>query len=298
VPLGVGSTAAIALLAAVVLIGLRFPNYISGKQYEEELALARRVQNDLFPRDGVSTNTLEFAARFIPSRQVGGDLYDIFETDDRGVAILLGDVSGKGLSAALLMGVVQGAVRTSSDSGLATHHEYAAERLNHLLCMKTARERFVSLFWCYLNPEGNRLSYINAGHLPAVLVRERFGRADIWRLEQGGGPVLGVLPGARYRQAEVDIEPGDLLVIFSDGVSEATNANGAEFGEEGIVQSVQRVWQNTAAGVCDGILADVRKFLGDMPPHDDQTLLVVRLQHVAKAGGPVPSGAAVESVTG
>jgi hypothetical protein len=282
-PLGVGSTAAIALLGAVVLIGLRFPSYMSGKQYEEELALARRVQNDLFPRDGVPTSSLEFAARFIPSRQVGGDLYDIFETDDRGVAIVLGDVSGKGLSAALLMGVVQGAVRTSSDSGLATHHEYAAERLNHLLCMKTARERFVSLFWCYLNPEGNRLSYINAGHLPAMLVRERFGRADIWRLEQGGGPVLGVLPGASYRQAEVDIEPGDLLVIFSDGVSEATNAEGAEFGEEGIVESVTRVWQNSAAGVCDGILADVRRFLGDMPPHDDQTLLVVRLAHVAKS---------------
>jgi serine phosphatase RsbU (regulator of sigma subunit) len=288
-PLGVGSTAAIALLAAVVLIGLRFPSYISGKQYEEELALARRVQSDLFPRDGVPTSTLEFAARFIPSRQVGGDLYDIFETDDRGVAILLGDVSGKGLSAALLMGVVQGAVRTSSDSGLATHHEYAAERLNHLLCMKTARERFVSLFWCYLNPEGNRLSYINAGHLPAVLVRERFGRADVWRLEQGGGPVLGVLPGARYRQAEVDIEPGDLLVIFSDGVSEAANAEGAEFGEERIVESVKRVWQNSAAGVCDGILADVRKFLGNQPPHDDQTLLVVRLQHVAKSDGEVHS---------
>lgn len=287
IPLGVGSTAAIALLAAVVLIGLRFPSYISGKQYEEELALARRVQRDLFPRDGVPTGNLEFAARFIPSREVGGDLYDIFETDDRGVAILLGDVSGKGLSAALLMGVVQGAVRTSSDSGLATHHEYAADRLNHLLCMKTARERFVSLFWCYLNPEGNRLSYINAGHLPAVLVRERFGRADVWRLEQGGGPVLGVLPGARYRQAEVDIEPGDLLVIFSDGVSEATNAEGAEFGEDGIIESVKRVWQNSAAGVCDGILTDVGKFLGDQPPHDDQTLLVVRLQHVAKSGGEI-----------
>ncbi|HVW08597.1 MAG TPA: PP2C family protein-serine/threonine phosphatase [Bryobacteraceae bacterium] len=287
IPLAVGSTAAIALLAAVVLIGLRFPSYISGKQYEEELALARRVQSDLFPRDGVPTSNLEFAARFIPSRQVGGDLYDIFETDDRGVAIVLGDVSGKGLSAALLMGVVQGAVRTSSDTGLSTHHEYAADRLNHLLCMKTARERFVSLFWCYLNPEGNRLSYINAGHLPAVLVRERFGRADVWRLEQGGGPVLGVLPGARYRQAEVDIEPGDLLVIFSDGVSEATNAEGAEFGEDGIVESVKRVWKNSAAGVCDGILGDVRKFLGDMPPHDDQTLLVVRLQQVAKPEGEV-----------
>lgn len=283
IPLGVGSAAALALLAAVILIGLRFPSYISSKQYEEELALARRVQSDLFPSDSVPASNLEFAARFIPSREVGGDLYDIFETDDRGVAIVLGDVSGKGLSAALLMGVVQGAVRTSSDTGLATHHEYAAERLNHLLCMKTARERFVSLFWCYLNPEGTMLSYINAGHLPALLVRERFGRADVWRLEQGGGPVLGVLPGARYKHAEVEVEPGDLLVIFSDGVSEAANAEGGEFGEDGIVEAVKRVWNNPASGVCDGILAEVRKFLGDEPPHDDQTLLVVRLTTVANS---------------
>ena len=138
----VGCTAAIALLAAVIIIGLRFPSYISGKQYEEELALARRVQRDLFPAEGVPTGNVEFAARFIPSRQVGGDLYDVFETDDGGVAMVLGDVSGKGLSAALLMGVVQGAVRTSSDAGLAENHEYAAERLNHLLCMKTARRTF------------------------------------------------------------------------------------------------------------------------------------------------------------
>ncbi len=279
-PLGVGSTAAIALLAAVVIIGLRFPHYLNSKQYEEELALARRVQHDLFPREGVSTGNMEFAARFIPSRQVGGDLYDIFETDDGGVAMVLGDVSGKGLSAALLMGVVQGAIRTSSDAGLAERHEYAAERLNHLLCVKTARERFVSLFWCYLNKEGDRLSYINAGHLPALLVRERFGRPDVWRLEQGGGPVLGVLPTARYKPAEVDIEPGDLLVVFSDGVSEATNAAGDEFGEEGIIESVKREFQKSASGVCEGILSDVRAFLGDELPHDDQTLMVVKLERV------------------
>jgi hypothetical protein len=283
VPLGVGSTAAIALLAAVIIIGVRFPHYIRSKQFEEELALARRVQNDLFPREGTPTGNVEFAARFIPSRQVGGDLYDVFETGDGGVAMVLGDVSGKGLSAALLMGVVQGAVRTSSDSGLATNHEYAAERLNHLLCMKTARERFVSLFWCYLNREGTRLSYINAGHLPALLVRERFGRPDVWRLEQGGGPVLGVLPIATYKQAEIDIEPGDLLVVFSDGVSEAANAAGDEFGEEGIVESVKRLWRDSAGGVCDGILADVRAFLGKLPPHDDQTLMVIRLERIPAA---------------
>jgi sigma-B regulation protein RsbU (phosphoserine phosphatase) len=210
--------------------------------------------------------------------------------------MVLGDVSGKGLSAALLMGVVQGAVRTSSDSGLASRHEYAAERLNHLLCRKTARERFVSLFWCYLNHEGTRLTYINAGHLPALLVRDRFGKPDVWRLEQGGGPVLGVLPGVKYKQAEIDIEPDDLLVVFSDGVSEAANASGAEFGEDGIIESVKREWRNSAGGVCDGVLADVRRFLGDELPHDDQTLMVVRLAHVAHAAGGVRRAEAEVSV--
>jgi serine phosphatase RsbU (regulator of sigma subunit) len=284
----VGCSAAIALLVAVVVIGLRFRHYLQGKQYEEELALARRVQHDLFPTESVPTGNIEFAARFIPSRQVGGDLYDIFETDDGGVGMVLGDVSGKGLSAALLMGVVQGAVRTSSDAGLAEHHEHSAERLNHLLCMKTARERFVSLFWCYLNRDANHLSYINAGHLPALLVRERFGKPDVWRLEQGGGPVLGVVPGARYKQAEVDIEPGDLLVVFSDGISEAANAAGDEFGEEGIIESVMRNWKRPAAEVCDAVLADIGKFLDKEVPHDDQTLMVVRLEHVGAARDAAP----------
>ena len=104
-PLGVGSAAALALLAAVIIIGLRFPHYISGRQYEEELALARRVQHDLFPTEGIPTGNVEFAARFIPSRQVGGDLYDIFETDDGGVAMVLeAGISGKGFPQRCLWG--------------------------------------------------------------------------------------------------------------------------------------------------------------------------------------------------
>jgi sigma-B regulation protein RsbU (phosphoserine phosphatase) len=183
------------------------------------------------------------------------------------------------------MGVVQGAVRTSSDSDLAEHHEYSAERLNRLICVKTARERFVSLFWCYLNKDATLLSYINAGHLPALLVRERFGKPDVWRLEQGGGPVLGVLPAARYRRAEVAIEPGDVLIVFSDGISEAANAQGDEFGEDGIIASAKRHWQKPAADICDGILADIRTFLDKELPHDDQTLMVVRLEHVTSENG-------------
>ena len=275
----VGMAAGLALLGAVLILGLRFPHYMRGRRMDEELSLARRVQLDLFPSEDPATVALPFAGRCVPALQVGGDLYDVFETDDGEVAVVLGDVSGKGLPAALLMGVVQGAVRASSGSGAAAHHEQATERLNHLLCMKTAGERFVSLFWCFFDRQLSVLRYINAGHLPPLLVRYEDGVTPrIIRLDQGG-PVLGMLPGARYTQAVEPVLAGDLLVVFSDGILEATDMHGAEFGEEGVVAATEKNWNDSPAEICDAVLEAVRLFLGKELPHDDQTLLVVRLDH-------------------
>ncbi len=277
----VGTAAGLALLGAMLILGLRFPHYMRGKRVEEELSLARRVQLDLFPAEDSETVALPFAARCVPALQVGGDLYDVFETDDGEVALVLGDVSGKGLPAALLMGVVQGAVRASCGTGAAANHEQAAERLNHLLCMKTARERFVSLFWCFFDRQANVLRYINAGHLPPLLVRyEEAAGPRIIRLDQGG-PVLGLLPGARYTEAVEPVLPGDLLVVFSDGILEATDAAGEEFGEEGIVASIEQNWTKPPAAICNAVIDAVGRFLGKELPHDDQTLLVVRLDLAA-----------------
>lgn len=276
----VGCAASLALLGAMLLIGLRFRGYMRSKHIEEELSVARRVQHDLFPTDDSISSRLGFAARCVPAYQVGGDLYDVFETDDGEVALILGDVSGKGLPAALLMGVVQGAVRASVGTGAAANHEQAAERLNHLLCMKTARERFVSLFWCYYDRERGGIRYINAGHLPPLLVRRTTEGTKIFRLDEGG-PVLGLLPGVRYRQASIDAEPGDLLVVFSDGILEAANEKDEEFGEEGIATAIERHWGGNPTEICSSILEDVRTFLGTCTPQDDQTLLVVKLDPVA-----------------
>jgi len=275
----VSCSAAFALMGAVVLIGIRFPHYMRGKKVDEELALARRVQLDLFPTPESLAVDLPFAAQCVPAWQVGGDLYDVFDTDDGEVALILGDVSGKGLPAALLMGVVQGAVRASSGSGVAANHEQAAERLNQLLCMKTARERFVSLFWCYFDPQVSTLRYINAGHLPPLLIRNDGSSAQVVRLDEGG-PVLGLLPGARYTQAVVQVRSGDLLVVYSDGILEAENARGDEFGEAGIIAAIEK-HPNTAPGeICSAVLDEVRVFLGPGLPQDDQTLLIARLDRV------------------
>jgi len=281
----VGCSAGFALLAAVIVIGIRFRYYLRGKQVEEQLAMARLVQFDLLPPGKLLTRDLEFAAQCVPAWQVGGDFYDAFETDDHQIALILGDVSGKGLSAALVMGVVQGAVHASSGTGPAANHEQSAERLNQLLCMKTARERFVSLVWCYFDPLTSVLGYINAGHLPPLLVRQTAdGSFEVQRLDEGG-PVLGVLPGATYRQSRVDVKAGDLLVVFSDGILEAANALDEEFGEDRILDVVKENWAGSPTEICDAVLAKVRTFLGKELPHDDQTLMVVRLQGVAKLSG-------------
>jgi serine phosphatase RsbU (regulator of sigma subunit) len=281
----VGCSAGFALLAAVIVIGFRFRNYLRGKQVEEQLAMARLVQFDLLPPGKLLTHDLEFAAQCVPAWQVGGDFYDAFETDDHQIALVLGDVSGKGLSAALVMGVVQGAVHASNATGPAAHHEQGAERLNQLLCMKTARERFVSMVWCYFDPVASVLGYINAGHLPPLLIRQRDnGNFEVHRLDEGG-PVLGVLPGATYRQSRVAILPGDLLVVFSDGILEAANSRDEEFGEERILAAVEENWAGSPTQICDAVLAKVRVFLGKELPHDDQTLMVVRLQGVAAQAG-------------
>lgn len=281
----VGVSAALALWAAVIIIAFRFRAYLRGKKIEEQLAMARLVQFDLLPPGRLSTHDLEFAAQCVPAWQVGGDFYDAFETADHHVALVLGDVSGKGLSAALVMGVVQGAVHAANATGGAANHEQAAERMNHLLCKKTSRERFVSLVWCYFDPAASVLNYINAGHLPPLLIRHHDnGPFEVIRLEDGG-PVLGVLPGATYKQSQVSVQPGDLLVVFSDGILEATNKGEEEFGEERILAAVKDNWSGSPSAICDAVLSRVRTFLDKELPHDDQTLMVVRLQGVAVHAG-------------
>lgn len=283
----VGVSAALALWAAVIIIGFRFRSYLRGKKVEEQLAMARLVQFDLLPPGRLLTRDLEFAAQCVPAWQVGGDFYDAFETGEHGhgqVALVLGDVSGKGLSAALVMGVVQGAVHAANATGSAANHEQSAERLNQLLCKKTSRERFVSLVWAYFDPVSSTLSYINAGHLPPMLIRRKNdGQFETIRLDEGG-PVLGVLPGATYKQTQVPVQPGDLLVVFSDGILEALNSADEEFGEDRILAAVEDNWTGSPSQITDAVLARVRAFLGKELPHDDQTLMVVRLQ-----GSPRPA---------
>jgi serine phosphatase RsbU (regulator of sigma subunit) len=273
----IGCLAAIALLVSMAMIGLMFNRYIRARQLEQQLELARSVQNDLLP----ALQGVNFAAAFLPAATVGGDFYDVFSTDDAPVSLVLGDVAGKGISAALLMGVLHGAIRSMRWTRSAADQEEASQWLNRFLCEKTARERFVSLFWAYFLPETGMLRYVNAGHLPPLLIRIQSNGETVERLE-AGGPVLGLLPAAQYCSGTAKVEPGDVLVVFSDGVCEAANIHDEEFGDARIAEIVRRNIELSPQEICDAILREVAQFLGTMKPHDDQTLLVVRLVPATK----------------
>jgi hypothetical protein len=272
----VGLTASFALLIAVVVIGLRTPQYLRGRHLEGELLLARLVQRDLQPKPQSLSADVVFAASAVAADHVGGDFYDIFEAAPGKTAIVLGDVSGKGVSAALLVSVLQGAIRSSTSS----RHETACDRINRMLCELTARNRFATLFWGLFDAETGTLRYVNAGHAAPTLIRH--GQNRIERLDQGG-PVLGLLPSARYSAGSVKIDHRDTLILYSDGVNEAANQNEEEFGEDRLQEMVSHAEQASPDELCERIMTQVNAFASAGPPPDDRTLMVVRFQRSGAA---------------
>jgi hypothetical protein len=273
--LAINCSGALALLATVVIAGLGFRSYARGRRLELQLEIARQVQSELLPSRTEAFEPVSLATVYRPAEQVSGDFYDVFRAGDGRIAIVMGDVSGKGVPAALVMGVIHGAVRSSGWSESTSAHEGESGRLNLLLCEKAAVSRYASMFWCYYEPLTRRLCYVNAGHHPPLLVGERGHGVEITRLD-AGGPVLGLLPGARYEQARCDVRPGDMLVLYSDGLIEATNPAGEEYGESRLREFLARAQAGSPDDVRDAILESASAFLGPAPPRDDLTLVVAK----------------------
>ncbi|MGA2263923.1 MAG: PP2C family protein-serine/threonine phosphatase, partial [Acidobacteriota bacterium] len=269
--------AALGLAAAMILIWVQFPRYVRGKQMEEQLELARKVQADLLPPSNAALGGLDFAAACVPAWQVGGDFYDVFTTNQDHVAIVLGDVAGKGLSAALLMSMLHGALRSMRWMETPADQEISWRQLNYLLSTRTAPERFASLFWGSYDREARIIRYVNAGHLPPLLMRRNSnGTCQISRLDKGG-PILGVIPTATYHQGEIAVQPGDLLVLYSDGIVEAANASEEEFGEKRLCSIIQENCARPSSEILDEILKQVRAYIQEEEPRDDMTLVVARI---------------------
>jgi sigma-B regulation protein RsbU (phosphoserine phosphatase) len=243
---------------------------IESRRLEEELAIAKSIQERLFPKRIPEANGYEIAAHSTPTRHIGGDYYDAIALDDGRLLLAIADVSGKGVPAALLMSNVQATLRAlaSSEIDLAA----SASRINEIIYANTDLNKYATFFYGILDPKRNTLVYTNAGHNPPIL--QRVG-GDVETLETGGLPV-GLMPGSGYEVGVVEIEEGDVLALYTDGVTEAENTEGEEYGPERLESLVREGASESALGLLERIVGDVARFAAGMPQGDDITAMVVK----------------------
>ncbi|MCC6536494.1 MAG: SpoIIE family protein phosphatase [Bryobacterales bacterium] len=241
------------------------------RMMKKELEQAADIQRNLLPRHPPPVDGLELAAFSYPCRSVGGDYFDYLKMPGGRLGILVGDVAGKGLSAALLMSSLQARVQVLIDEpgDLAN----LMSRLNTSVARTCPGNRFVTFFLCAYDPATGELAYSNAGHNPPYLVRAASGEIEALT---AGGPVLGILPGARYESASMQLERGDVVVMFSDGITEAQSPTQEEYGEERLLEAIRPVARMTAAEIAKTIGDSVEAFMANAPAADDITLVVAR----------------------
>ncbi|MGA2483703.1 MAG: SpoIIE family protein phosphatase [Candidatus Acidiferrales bacterium] len=235
---------------------------------EKEVEEARAIQEGFLPKEIPQISGFEIAAAWQPARIVGGDYFDVLSFGGDRLGLCIADVAGKGLPAALLMSNLQAAVRGLAMPSLPP--DGLCERLNSLVCQNIASDRFITFFYAELDGRGRRLRYANAGHNAPILLR-RDGSRD--RLREGGA-VLGVFPNQGFAARTMELAPGDRLVLFTDGVTEAGNSAGEEFGEERLLRLLEENRAATAGGLQKKILAAAGEFCRGIW-EDDATLIVL-----------------------
>ncbi len=246
---------------------------IERQRLERELAIGRQIQLGLLPKDCPVVPGWEFAAVYQAARQVGGDFYDFPELpgEPGRLGLVIADVADKGVPAALMMALSRAMVRTATADGRGP--SAALGLANELILKHSQTDLFVSAFYATLDTRGGRLTYANAGHNRPLWVQISSG--EIQELA-ARGIVLGVLEDIELEEREIDVAPGDLLVFYTDGVTEAMNTDGQQFGRERLRAAVAATPEASAQHIIAAVVDAVRAFTGDAPQSDDLTLLVVK----------------------
>jgi sigma-B regulation protein RsbU (phosphoserine phosphatase) len=238
------------------------------RQQEQEIAEARAIQQGLLPREISQLPGYEIAAAWQSALTVGGDYYDVLPFGDSELGFCIADVAGKGLPAAFLMSNLQAAVRGLASSAVSP--DALCTRLNALLCRNMTCDRFITLFYAQLDGPSRRLRYASAGHNPPVL-QHRDGSHE--RLTEGGG-VLGIFPDQSFVLGTAQLAPGDRVIFFTDGVTEANSPEGEEFGEARLLGFLEEHRSQSAEELQKNILGAAADFCGGHW-HDDATLLIL-----------------------
>jgi sigma-B regulation protein RsbU (phosphoserine phosphatase) len=259
----------LATEAAVAIENARlYRETMEKARMEQEMRIAAEIQQALLPKAGRTGAYFRAAAASLPCRSIGGDFYDYVDLSDGSFGFALGDVAGKGPPAALLSAMMQGIFAAQAATSAAPSQTIS--RVNLALYRRGIESRFVTLMYGALYPDG-KLIYCNAGHNPPLVV----GKNGFRRLECGG-PIVGLFESATYEEETVKLDPGDWLIVFSDGVSEALSASGEEYGESRILECVNRNLALDPQRLLEAMFSDVREFARGAAQSDDITGMVMR----------------------
>ena len=260
---------ALAAEAAMAIDNARlYRAAVEKARLDQEMATAAQIQQALLPTRTRTGPFFDAAAEMLPCRSIGGDFFEYIDLPDDRFGFALGDVSGKGPPAALLGALTQGSL--AAQTAVAAGPADALTGLNTALVRRAIEGRFVTLFYAQLDPDGT-LTFCNGGHNPPFLVD---GRGEVRRLETGGMP-MGLFDGLPFAEESVTMEPGDFLVLFSDGVSEALDPDDNEFEDARILESIASAPAREAPAQMEHLFSSVKKFTAGAPQNDDVTVLVV-----------------------
>jgi len=261
---------AMANQAAIAIENARlYKDSLAKQALDKELAIAAEIQEQLLPDKAPAVPGLDIQAMSLPSQQVGGDFYDFIPIDDGHLGIVIADVAGKGIPAALLMATSRAALRAQAERKLRPNR--VLQSLNRVLRRDTALEHFITCFYGVIEVPTRVLRYTNAGHNPPMHLRD--GRINFLRT---GGVVLGVTTEPRYATGRIVLKPGDVCVLYTDGVTESLDPQGHTFSERRVAEVVRRCAHQSAEEILTAICDELMAFTSGAPPRDDQTLVVIK----------------------
>lgn len=256
---------------------------------QQELEIARTMQLTILPQVFPDLPQLDIAARMVPAKEVGGDFYDFFPISESKVAIVIADVSGKGIPAAFFMLITRTMLRAIAESGVGPAE--TMRRVNNLLAAENEQSMFVTVFYSELDLDTGLLTFSNGGHNPPLRMTGGGAVAELARMP---GIALAAMPDMPFTERSIQLDTGDMVVLFTDGVTEAFNNHDQMYGDAQLLEAVAAQGAASAREGLDGVLADVARFTDGAPQSDDITCLVVRWRGLAPAAGDRP--AEIESV--
>jgi serine phosphatase RsbU (regulator of sigma subunit) len=257
--------------APFIEIGKLSQTAVENARIERELQMAQQVQIDLLPKEVPDIEGWSFASFWRPAREVAGDFYKFIHTNDGMVDLVIADVADKGMPAALFMVLTSTALHANLDGSKSL--ETGITKTNQLVCMESTQGLFVTLFIARINPITGEIFYVNAGHNPPLLFSQK--KDHVSRLNRTGFP-LGLFPYAKYDQDATRLNPNDFIIFYTDGVTEAFDEDGNQFGTKGLRKVIYAHSNDSAEEILEGIITAVNKHVGNTPLSDDMAIVVVK----------------------